>query len=68
MFVKHLKCGHWSIIHVLIHLAWRWAFKHPIVDFGHRPSRWLRLNAFVRGFLIGLQCPVNKTLGHYLEQ
>jgi GT2 family glycosyltransferase len=64
MFAKHLKCGHWSIIQVLLHLAWRWAFEHPVVDFGHRPSRWLRLNAFVRGFLIGLYYPVNEKSGH----
>jgi hypothetical protein len=68
MFAKHLKCGYWSVIHVLLHLAWRWAFGHPVVDFGHRPPRGIRLNAFVKGFLEGLSYPVNKKTGHYLER
>ena len=68
MFAKHLKWGYWSVIHVLLHLAWRWAFGHPAVDFGHRPPRGVRLNSFVKGFLAGLRYPVNKTSGHYLER
>jgi GT2 family glycosyltransferase len=67
MFAKHLKCGYWSVIRVLFRLGWRWAFKNPVVDFGHRPPRGIRLNAFVRGFLVGLRYPVNKTSGHYLK-
>jgi len=66
MFMKHLKCGHWGVIQVLLHLLWRWAFKHPVVDFGHRPPRWLRLTGFVQGFLAGALHPVDKTTGLYL--
>lgn len=65
MFAKHLKCGHWSIIQVLLHLAWRWAFEHPVVDFGHRPPRWLRLAAFVQGFADGAAVPVERATGRY---
>jgi GT2 family glycosyltransferase len=68
MFAKHLKCGYWSVIQVLLHLTWRWAFEHPIVDFGHRPSRGLRLKAFLQGFLAGTLNPVDKTTGHYVQQ
>jgi GT2 family glycosyltransferase len=68
MFAKHLKCRYWSAIHVLLHLAWRWAFEHPVVDFGHRPPRGMRLIAFIKGFLVGLRYPVNKTSGRYLER
>lgn len=67
MFVKHFKCGHWTVIQVLLHLAWRWAFGHPVVDLGHRPSRWLRLKAFLRGFLAGLVNPVDKRTGHFVR-
>jgi GT2 family glycosyltransferase len=67
MFVKHFKCGHWTVIQVLLHLAWRWAFGHPVVDLGHRPSRWLRLKAFLCGFLAGLVNPVDKRTGHFVR-
>jgi glycosyltransferase involved in cell wall biosynthesis len=66
MFAKHLKCRHWSVIQVLLHLAWRWAFEHPVVDFGYRPSRWLRLAAFVQGFAAGTVTPVDRTICHYI--
>jgi len=68
MFAKHLKCRHWSVIHVLLHLAWRWAFEHPVVDFGYRPSRWLRLAAFVHGFVDGAVTPVDRTRCHYAHR
>ena len=65
MYAKHLKCRHWSIIQVLLHLAGRWAFEHPVVDFGHRPPRWLRLAAFTRGFADGAFVPVERATGTY---
>jgi GT2 family glycosyltransferase len=64
-FAKHLKCGHWSMIQVLLHLAWRWAFEHPVVDFGPRPSRWLKLAGFVRGFADGAVIPVERATCRY---
>lgn len=67
MMAKHLKCGHWPVIHFLLHLAWRWAFGAPIVDFGHQPSRGLRLVAFVQGFLAGAFTPVDRATGHFVK-
>jgi hypothetical protein len=58
MVGKHIKCGNWGILLYLAHLAWRWAFAGPVVEFGHQPPRWLRLKAFVRGALTGLFTPV----------
>jgi GT2 family glycosyltransferase len=68
MFMKHLKCGHWGVVYVLLHLAWRWAFQHPVVDFGHRPPRKLRLSAFFQGLIAGALHPVDKNRGHYLRK
>jgi len=65
MHVKHLKCGHWSLLYYFFHLVGRWAFKHPAIDFGHLPPRLLRLAAFARGFLAGALNPVDKTMGHF---
>lgn len=66
VFAKHFKCGHWSVIQVLIHLMWRWAFGHPVVEFGHFPSRWLRLIAFIKGFLDGAINPVDRNTSHFV--
>jgi len=65
MFAKLLKSGHWSVIQLILHLGWRWAFGQPAVDFGHRPARLMRLSAFVRGFITGLFTPVEKNRSHY---
>jgi GT2 family glycosyltransferase len=65
MHVKHLKCGHWSLLYYLFRLVGRWAFRHPAIDFGHLPPRLLRLAAFARGFLAGALNRVDKTMGHY---
>ena len=53
MFGKLLRAGHWSVLALMWHLAWRWAFEKPVVDLGHKPPRMLRLNAFCRGFIAG---------------
>jgi len=58
MIAKHLKCGNWGILHYLAHLALRWAYTGPVVEFGHQPPRWLRLKAFLRGSAAALSTPV----------
>lgn len=60
MLAKHLKCGRWSILHFLLQLFWRWAFTGPVVDLGRRPSRWLRLRAFLSGTKAGFVQPVDR--------
>jgi glycosyltransferase involved in cell wall biosynthesis len=65
MLAKQLKCGHWSVAHVILQLGWRWAVARPVVDLGDRPHRVLRLKSFVHGFVIGARTAVDKTTGHY---
>jgi len=65
MIAKHLKCGNWDVLHYVAHLFRRWAVAGPVVDLGHRPSRWLRLRAFVLGVKAGLVCAVERPLPMY---
>jgi hypothetical protein len=58
MVAKHIKCGNFGIFSYLTHLSMRWAFTGPVVEFGHQPSRLLRLKAFLRGFAAGMATPV----------
>lgn len=66
MLVKHLKCGRWSVVQVILQLAWRWAFERPVVDLGDRPHRFIRLKSFVHGFVTGAKTTVDKATGNYL--
>jgi hypothetical protein len=68
MLAKNIKCGHrWSIGQVLFHLALRWAFQRPVVEFGCLPPRGLRLAAFLKGLRDGALAPVNRTTGHFIK-
>jgi len=60
MFAKHIKCGNWGVLHYLANLFWRWAVTGTAVDFGRRPSRWVRLRAFALGVAAGLLCAVER--------
>lgn len=67
MTAKHLKCGHWPMIRVLFHMAWRWSFapSRSTISLGMRSYRWLRLLAFLQGMQAGLRTPVNMQTGQY---
>ena len=63
---KHLRCRRWSVLWVLLALAWRWAFSEPRVDYGDTvPSRLLRLRGVMRGLIEGAKVPVDVESGHY---
>ncbi len=66
MFAKQLKAGHLSILLLMFRLAWRWAFQGPVVDLGRKPPRWLRLTAFVKGFLLGFLAPLDRSTGQFV--
>ena len=68
MYVKHFKCGHWSVIFPCLYLMWRWAFGKPVVRFGFFPSRWGRLQGFARGLLKGSITPVDRPSCRYISQ
>jgi len=67
MFGKHCRCGNWTVGVVMLQLLRRWAFGKPVVEFGHFPSRWLRLNAFLKGFAAGATQPVNRSSSLFAE-
>ncbi len=66
-FAKHLKCKRLSVLIPLCHLFWRWAFREPVVDLGRIPPRELRLRAFIKGFMAGANCPVDRGRGHFIN-
>lgn len=70
MLAKHLKCGHGSIVQLLLRLAWRWLFDRSKVatSFGEHSYRLRRLLAFGRGFARGLVTPVDRTQGLFASQ
>ncbi len=62
---KHLKCGRWGIAYVAGALAHRWVFAEPVVKYGFKPSRRVRLSGFLRGFSAGLKLPVDRRTGKF---
>jgi glycosyltransferase involved in cell wall biosynthesis len=64
---KHLKCGHWSIAHVGAALAGRWLFAGPVVDYGFKPSRRIRMLGFLRGFRTGMSMPVDRRTSQFVH-
>jgi hypothetical protein len=66
MSAKHLKCGNWQVLVVILHLACRWAFAQPAVDLGERPPKILRLRAFVSGMAAGAVSRVDRNTGNYV--
>ena len=66
MLAKHVRCGHWSVRHVLAALAYRWAFGKPVVDFGFKPARSLRISGFSRGFLAGTRAPIDRRTSQFI--
>lgn len=65
MMAKHIRCGHWSVRHVLGALAYRWAFDKPVVEFGFKPGRSLRMSGFTRGFLAGSFAPIDRRTSQF---
>jgi glycosyltransferase involved in cell wall biosynthesis len=63
---KHVKCGHWSIAHVVAALASRWIFSRPAMDYGFAPGRRVRLTGFASGFRAGLMTRVDRKICHFI--
>lgn len=70
MFVKQLKCGHWSVLQLLVRLAWRWAVGRSrfATSLGRSPYRLFRLVSFLRGFLAGGMIPVDRLTRRYVHR
>lgn len=64
---KHIKLGNWSIAYVVLALAGRWTFTHPVMDYGFRLGTRVRLSGFLSGFKAGLATPVDRRTGHFVQ-
>ncbi len=64
---KHVKCGNWSIAHVVAALASRWMFSRPAMDYGFQPGRLVRLVGFLSGFKAGMLTRVDRRTGHFVR-
>ena len=65
MLAKHIRCGHWSVHHVLRALGRRWMFARPVVDFGFTPPRSLRLSGFLHGLISGSVAPIDRAAAKF---
>jgi glycosyltransferase involved in cell wall biosynthesis len=63
---KQIRLRNWGAIALIVALAHRWAFGGPVVDLGIRkPSRLLRINAFLKGCWQGSTYPLDRAKGHF---
>ncbi len=66
MLAKHVKCGTLPVFHVYRALALRWMFGHPVVEYGFRPARWVRLSGFLEGSLEAAKIDVDRKTGLFV--
>ena len=61
MIAKHVRCRTPKAGLLLARMAWRWTrgSVHGAARLAGNRHRWLRLNAFVRGFLVGFAAPLD---------
>ncbi|MGH9421007.1 MAG: glycosyltransferase family 2 protein, partial [Thermoanaerobaculia bacterium] len=64
---KHLKCGHFGVAHVGAALAGRWLFAQPVVSYGFKPARRVRMLGFLRGFRAGMSMPVDRRTSQFVQ-
>jgi hypothetical protein len=62
---KTLRLANVQGVAPLAALGWRWLAGQPVADLNHRPSKSLRLGAFVRGFVAGQRAGLNSATGHF---
>lgn len=67
VFGKHIRCYHWSVFVPLLQLARRWAFEKPLLDYGRRPSRMLRLQAFLSGLCDAIGSAIDIKTCHFID-
>jgi glycosyltransferase involved in cell wall biosynthesis len=64
---KHLKCGHLGVAHVGAALAGRWLFAQPVVAYGFKPARRVRMMGFLRGFRAGMSMQVDRRTSQFVQ-
>ncbi len=67
LFAKHIKCGHYGMICVLMRQISTWAFGKSWVMTGTNTESYKfgRMKAFLRGLLKGFGTLVDKSKGHF---
>jgi glycosyltransferase involved in cell wall biosynthesis len=64
-YAKSLRLGGIAALQPILTLAWRWMAGRPVIDLGPRPSRPLRLAAFLRGARLGFRLPIDRLTGRF---
>ena len=63
---KQIRLHNWGAIALIVALAYRWAFGGPVINLGPRkPSRLLRIQAFLKGCWEGSTHPLDRAKGHF---
>ncbi len=69
LFAKHIKCGHFGMLYVLLRQTFVWAFGTTWVMLeSDEKHKWARMSSFLRGLQKGFSTPVNKMKGHFIER
>jgi hypothetical protein len=67
-YAKMIRIGGLGAVAPVATLAWRWLARQPAADLNHRPPRFTRLLAFVRGGFAGLRTPIDRASGRFQRQ
>jgi glycosyltransferase involved in cell wall biosynthesis len=69
LFAKHIKCGHFSMLYILLRQTFSWAFSTPWVmsEADTEKHKLGRMLSFLRGLQKGFSTPVDKTKGYFIE-
>ncbi len=67
LFAKHIKCGHFGMVFVLLRQIFIWAFGKSwiMTDSDTETHRAGRMKAFIHGLLKGFATPVDKNKDHF---
>jgi len=69
LFAKHIKCGHFGMLYVLLRQTFIWAFGTTWVMLESDEKHKLgRMFSFLRGLQKGFSTPVDKSKGHFIER
>ncbi|NIX14435.1 MAG: glycosyltransferase [Candidatus Dadabacteria bacterium] len=67
LFAKHIKCGNYGMLYVLLRQVFRWAFGKPWVmsEADTETYKLARMSSFIKGSYRGFVTPIDKNKGHF---